>query len=145
MREISFWTQFSGKPAKVVQFLSVTGDIEFDYADVALHGHGLMELQYRDEKGAETHEIRIQEVQSNVGSKRLRIEKRGNFVYLFLRDGVKELHYSGASMWVPLQGSYYVGIGVCSHEKDVVEKATFANVDLETDLAPPAKTTLYST
>ncbi len=267
MREVSFWTQFSGKPAKVVQFLSVTGDIEFDYgvvsmskiaavtslalkwclfaalgspgllasavptglfeghadvgsvahpgileydpaqriytvggsgenvwstadafhfvwkkvtgdvslaadisflskggndhrkavlmvrqsldadsayADVALHGNGLTALQYRDEKGAKTHEIRTQEVQSNIGSKRLRIEKRGNFVYLFLGDGGKELHYSGASIPVPLQGSYYVGIGVCSHDKDAVEKATFANVDLAADLAPVTRTTLYS-
>src|SRR5258708_15468596 len=36
MREVSFWTQFSGKPAKVVQFLSVTGDIEFDYGVVSM-------------------------------------------------------------------------------------------------------------
>src|SRR5258708_15170315 len=36
MREVSFWTQASGKPAKVVQFLSVTGDIEFDYGVVSM-------------------------------------------------------------------------------------------------------------
>jgi TolB protein len=64
---------------------------------------------------------------------------------LFLEDGGKELHYSGASMRVPLQGTYYVGIGVCSHNKDIVEKAAFANVDLAADLAPVAKVTLYST
>src|SRR5258707_502411 len=76
---------------------------------------------------------------------RLRIEKRGNFVYLFLGDGDREMRFSGASIQVPLQGTYYVGIGVCSHDKDVVEKAVFANVDLAEGLAPVAKTTLYST
>jgi hypothetical protein len=116
------------------------------YADVALHGNGLTALQYRDEKGAATHEIQTQETQPNIaGSERLRIEKRGNFVYLFLGDGGKELHYSGASMRVPLEATYYVGIGVSSHDQDVVEKAVFANVDLARDLAPVAKTTLYST
>src|SRR5450759_1696612 len=62
-------------------------------------------LQYRDEKGAATHEIQTHEIQANIaGSGRLRIEKRGNFVYLSLGDGGKELHYSGAAMRVALQG-----------------------------------------
>ncbi|MGA7631384.1 MAG: hypothetical protein WCB11_11485, partial [Terriglobales bacterium] len=51
----------------------------------------------------------------------------------------------GASMRVPLQGTFYVGIGICSHDKDVVGKAVFANVQLAENLAPVAKTTLYST
>jgi TolB protein len=47
---------------------------------------------------------------------------------------------------VPLEGSFYVGIGVCSHDKDVVEKAMFSNVEVAN--SPTASTTepkLYST
>ena len=111
------------------------------YADVALHGSGLTSLQYRDEKGGVTREI-----QANIASpKRLRIEKRGNFVFVFLGDGAKDLHFSGASIQVPLQGSYYIGLGVCSHDQDVVEKAAFTNVDLAENLPPTEKATLYST
>ena len=143
---ISFLGKGGNEHRKAVLMVRQSLDADSVYADVALHGNGLTALQYRDEKGAATHEIQTQETQPNVaGTERLHIEKRGNFVYWFLRDGGKELHYSGASMRVPLEGTYYVGIGVCSHEKDGVEKAVFANVDLAADLAPVAKTTLYST
>jgi TolB protein len=125
---------------KAVLIVRQSLDGDSVYADVALHGSGLTSLQYRDEKGGMTHEI-----QANVDSpKRLRIEKRGDFAYVFLGDG-KDMHYSGASIRVPLEGTYYVGIGVCSHDKDVVEKAIFTGVNLAENLAPVAKATLYST
>jgi TolB protein len=154
--DISFLGKGGNEHRKAVLMVRQSLEADSAYADVALHGNGMTALQYRDEKGAATHEIQTQEIQTQeiqtqeiqaniAGSKWLRIEKRGHFVYLFLGDRGKELHYSGASMQVPLQGTYYLGIGVCSHDKDVVEKAVFANVDLGVDLAPVAKTTLYST
>jgi TolB protein len=131
---------------KAVLMVRQSLDADSVYADVALHGNGLTALQYRDETGAATHEIQTQEIHEYIpGPTRLRIEKRGDFVYLFSRDSAMDMHYSGASIRVPLQGTYYVGIGVCSHDKDAVEKAVFANVDLSGDLGPVGKTTLYST
>src|SRR5271169_5396055 len=56
------------------------------------------------------------------------------------------LQMAGGSMRVSLTEPFYVGIGVCSHDKDVVETAVFSNVDLQ--VQPPAeaaKPTLYST
>jgi len=124
--------------------LMVRQDLDADsvYADVALHGNGLTSLQFRDEKGAATHEI-----QSNItGPARLRIEKRGDYVYLFLATGGNQLKPSGASMRIPLHGAYYVGIGVCAHDKDAVEKAVFSNVNVEAVNTPlNAQVTLYST
>ena len=149
--DISFLSKGGNDHRKAVLMLRQSLDADSVYADVALHGSGMTALQYRDEKGAptreiQTHEIETHETQAKVaGLKRMRIEKRGKFVYLFLSDGGKDLHYSGASIPVPLSGTYYVGIGVCSHDKDAVERAVFANVDLAPDLAPVAKTTLYST
>src|SRR6266481_9227997 len=149
--DVSFLSKGGNEHRKAVLMVRQSLDADSAYADVALHGNGLTALQYRDEKGAATREIQTQEIETHetqanlAGPKRLRIEKRDNFVYLFLADGGKELHYSGASIQVPLQGTYYVGIWVCSHDKDVVEKAVFANVDLAADLAPVEKTTLYST
>ncbi|HEY6301550.1 MAG TPA: hypothetical protein VIX14_00665 [Terriglobales bacterium] len=84
----------------------------------------------------------------NSSAERLRIEKRGDFVYLFLGNPGKDLHYSttlALRCGFPLEGAYYVGIGVCSHDKDAAEEALFANVDPAGDLAPVGKTTLYST
>ena len=143
--DISFLGKGGNEHRKAVLMVRQSLEADSAYADVALHGNGLTALQYRDEKGATTHEIQTQEVQEYIPlPKHLRIEKRGNFVYLFLGDGGKEVHYSGASISVPLQGTYYVGIGVCSHDKDAMEKAAFANVDLAANLAPVAKTTLSS-
>jgi TolB protein len=144
--DISFLSQGGNEHRKAVLIIRQSLDADSAYADVALHGNGLTALQYREEKGGATHEVIANQPQANrAGPKRLRIEKGGDFIYLFLGDGAKELHYSGASTRVPLQGPYYVGIGVCSHDKDVVEKAVFTSVDLATDLVPVAKTTLYST
>jgi len=48
-------------------------------------------------------------------------------------------------MRIPLRGTFYAGIGVCAHDKDVVEKASFANVELEAlAAASSAPPTLYS-
>ena len=95
----------------------------------ALHGEGLTSMQFRDAKGGATHEI-----QSNLSApSRLRIEKRGDFIYMFLASAPGEpLRPSGASIKLPIEGTFYVGIGVCSHDKNAVEKAVFSNVEIAT-------------
>lgn len=124
--------------------LMIRQDLDGDsaYADVALHGVGLTSLQYRETKGAVTHEI-----QSNISSpSRLRLEKRGNYVYLWLAARGEKLRPAGAAMRVYLQGPAYVGIGVCSHDKDAVTQAVFSNLELKTLPAVKSseKLTLYS-
>lgn len=97
------------------------------YADVALHGVGLTALQFREAKGAVTHEV-----EANISApKRLRIEKRGNYFYMFLGEG-KHLALAGGSPLIRLKAPFYVGLGVCSHDKNRVETAVFSNVDLKT-------------
>lgn len=100
-------------------------DLEPDsaYIDVALHGDGLTSLQFRESKGALTHEIQA----NRVAPRHFRLEKRGPSVYLHL-----ESQFSGASHRMTLQDPFYVGLAVCSHNKDVSETATFSNVTLET-------------
>jgi WD40 repeat protein len=127
---------------KAVLMVRQSLDADSAYADVALHGNGLTSLQYRDEKGVATHEI-----QANIsGPKKLRLEKRGDYVYLWLAVDGSELHPAGASIRVPLTGDFYVGIGVCSHDKDVVEKAVFSNLSQEPlASASDKQPALYST
>jgi WD40 repeat protein len=117
-------------------------DADSVYIDVALHASGLTSLQFRDEKGAITREI-----QSNISApKRLRIAKRGDYVYMSLAADGGEPKVAGGWLRIPLQGPFYVGLGVCSHDKDVVEKAAFSNVELTQPAAHEAgKSTLYST
>jgi len=115
-------------------------DADSEYADAALHGDGLVALQYRDAKGETTHDIH-----SNVTApKRIGLERRGDTVTMFVSGGDGKMHPAGGSVRVELKGSYYVGIGVCSHEKDAVETAVLSNVDLGAPYAN-ANATLYST
>jgi hypothetical protein len=127
---------------KACLMLRQTLDADSAYVDVAVHGDGLTSLQFRESKGAATHEI-----QSNVRSPRkLRIEKRGKYTRLFLGAGDEDPRYSGAAARITLEDAFYVGIGICSHNKDVVEQAVFARVELTAPLpASPGRPVLYST
>ena len=75
----------------------------------------------------------------------VRIEKRGDYFYAFVSGSDGKLQVAGASTKLALTGPFYIGIGVCAHDKDVVEKAVFSNVKLVS--LPPAtgKPVLYST
>jgi TolB protein len=140
--DISFAGKGVNEHRKAVLMIRQSLDADSAYADVALHGNGLASLQYRDEAGATTHEI-----QANVSApKRVGIEKRGGYFAMSLAGIDGEFHLAGGSTRVALKEPFYVGIGVCSHDKDVVEKAVFSNVELKA--LPPmavAASTLYST
>jgi TolB protein len=140
--DIAFPEKGGNPHRKAVLMIRQSLDADSPYADVALHGDGLASLQFRDARGSATHEI-----QSNLSApRRLRLEKRGDFIYVFVAAAAGEpLRPSGASIKLPMQGSFYVGIGVCSHDKDVVEKAVFSAVDVATPAAGAVPPVLYST
>ena len=139
--DISFLTKIGNEHKKAVLMLRQSLDADSVYADVALHASGLTSLQFRDEKGAITREI-----QSSLSApKRLRIAKRGDYVYMSLADD-GDPKVAGGWLRIPLQGAFYVGLGVCSHDKDVVEKAVFSNVELkQPPVVEAGKPVLYST
>jgi TolB protein len=117
------------------------------YADIALHGNGLLALQYRDENGGTTREIK-----SNLSPRdqnaapssapqpaiRLRLTRRGDYLYMSVGPPGEAPHYDGEAMRVPLKGDFYAGIGVCAHDKNAVEEANFSNVQLHT-LSPTSE------
>jgi TolB protein len=131
------------------------------YVDIALHGNGLLTLQYRDEKGGTTREIKsaspslvgistgtgANPVTTKLAQALLRLTRRGNYVYMSvgppMRGDVPT--YDGESIRVPLGGEFYVGIGVCAHDKDAVEEATFSSVGLENLPSSTGQPILYST
>jgi TolB protein len=137
--DISFIGAGGNPHRKAVLMVRQSLDADSPYADVALHGVGLTSLQFRLEKGATTHEVEA----SESAPKRLRIIKRGDYLYMVLGDD-SGLHASGASIKLPLHGDFYVGIGVCSHDKDVAEKAVFSNISLKPLRPPTAEPVLYS-
>jgi TolB protein len=139
---ISFLNAGGNEHKKAVLIFRQSMDADSVYADLALHASGLTSLQFREEKGAVTREI-----QSSISApKRLRLAKRGDYVYMSLAEADAEPELAGGWLRIPLQGTFYVGIGVCSHDKNAVEKAVFSNVELATALpAQAGKPALYST
>jgi TolB protein len=113
------------------------------YVDAAIHGSGLTALQYRRDKGDTTQDIEF----NNGAPQRLRLEKRGDTITLFLSMHGELLHQAGASIRLHFNGAFYAGLGVCSHNQEAVEQATFAHVELQPLTAPatPASEVLYST
>ncbi len=80
------------------------------YVDAALHGDGLTSLQFREAKGAATHEV-----QANVSApRRLCIEKQGKYVRLYLARMGEKPSFSGAAVRITFVEPFYVGLGVCA-------------------------------
>ena len=125
--DISFLGKGAQEHRKAVLMVRQSPDADSAYADIALHGNGLTSLQYREEKGAATHEI-----QSDISApKRLRLVKRGAYFSMWLADENGKFQLASGSTRIALQEPFYVGIGICSHDANVVEKAVFSNVSVE--------------
>jgi len=126
---------------KAVVMLRQSLDPDSPYIDVAQHGNAIAALQYRDEKGGLTNEI-----QSNITNpKRVRLLKRGDYVYMALAGDDGVFHPAAGWIRIPFSGPFYAGIGVSAHNKDFTEKAVFTNVEI-TAGSPPASAApiLYS-
>lgn len=120
---------------KAVLAVRQTLDSGAVYADAALHADGLTSLQWRDAPGAATHEVQS----AVVGPTRLRIEKRGEYVSMYVAQGTEPLRPSGGAAKLPLGATFYVGLGVTAHDATRIETATFSDVRVER-LAPVSDT-----
>lgn len=125
--DISFLGAGKNEHRKAVLMVRQSMDADAAYADVAIHGNGLTSLQFRDGKGEATHEV-----QTVVNApRRVKIEKSGAYFTMWVAGEDGKFQLAGASPRIELKEPFYVGIGVCSHEKDVVEKAEFSKVEME--------------
>ena len=91
-------------------------------ASVVLHGDGLISLQFRRTKGANIEEKRPTLKAPNV----LQLERKGdNYIMSVAQFGDP---FISEQVSLDLGDEVYVGLFVCSHNKDVTEKAVFNNV-----------------
>ncbi len=138
--DISFPNSGGNEHKKAVLMLRQSLDADSIYADVALHGNGLTSLQFRDEKGGITSEV-----ESKMSAPaRLRITRLGKYVYISLAQQGSDVHFAAGSVRVALDGEIYAGIGVCSHDKNVTEQATFSNVEIKNLPAASVQPVPYS-
>ena len=108
------------------------------YVDIAVHGDGLTSMQFRETKGGLTHEVK-----SNILAPRSALlQKKGEYVSMQLASEDGDLSLAGGSLRLMFEEPFYIGLGVCSHNDDVIETIKFSNVavnKLEDKSIPPMK------
>ena len=131
---IAFLDKGGNAHKKAVLMFRQSLDADAAYVDAALHGDGLTSLQSRLEKGSATHEV-----QANISApSRLRLEKRGAYIYMWVAGAGEPFRLAGGTARLPFDGPFYIGLGVCAHDKDAMETAIFSNVAIK-QLEPSAK------
>jgi catechol 2,3-dioxygenase-like lactoylglutathione lyase family enzyme len=113
------------------------------YIGVAQHGSGLMALQFRRQRGANSEDVEL-----NIeGPKSIQIVKQGDLFTMYVSMKGEPLHPVGASVELHLEEPFYVGLGAVSHDVNTTDKVEFARVSLQRIAPVPttAKQVVYST
>lgn len=125
--------------------LVIRQDLDDDSKEalVALHGAGMIHLAQRPEKDARVKDMEYRiggrglpggtspDSLVTVNARRIGIEKRGDSFALFVSLEGEPMHQFGPPITLHLDGSFYVGIGFCSHLPDKSDTAVLSNVVLE--------------
>jgi hypothetical protein len=122
---------------KIGIMIRETLDSDAKYADISIHGDGLNSLQWRPEKGGTTVEIAsVVKMPDHII-----LERRGNNIIMKTAVGqwpdkvdtaLKATDYPlGTETTIDLPETCYVGIFICSHVVDKLEKAYFSEVKLK--------------
>ena len=98
-------------------------DADAPYADGVVHGDGLTSLQFRRTKGAITEESRPDIKGADV----LQLERKGT-TFTFSAAKFGEPFVTTEVKDLDLGDEVLVGLALCSHNPDVVERAIFSNV-----------------
>jgi len=100
------------------------------HVTAALHGNGLMSLQFRRKPGAITEEQKSADSLPDADAI-IRLERRDG-VYILSVAQVGDTFVTQRFAGVTLPDTVYVGLFVCSHNATVTERATFRDVHIAT-------------
>jgi len=96
------------------------------HVTAALHGNGLMSLQFRRQSGAITEEIKSADSLPDADAV-IQLERRdGAYIMSVARSG--DTLVTSRLSDVTLPDTVYVGLFVCAHNDTLMERATFSNV-----------------
>jgi hypothetical protein len=144
------WLATGGDPHRKACLMSRESlDPDSAYVDVAVHGNGLISLQFREIKGGATHEIQARQpvvtatgassadlsaaarAQALLTAGRVGLERQGEVFFLTLPEAAGHAQPQGAFMRLRLPQELYVGLAVCAHNDRALEKARFTEVALQ--------------
>ncbi|MDZ4656176.1 MAG: hypothetical protein SH868_01220 [Bythopirellula sp.] len=108
---------------KIGVIMRSSRDEDAPYVDVAIHGDGLVSMQFRRTQGAITEQVEASITYGNV----VQLEKKGN-TYTMSVARFGEEFVTAQVEGLDLGEVVYTGLFVCSHNADVVEEAAFSNV-----------------
>ncbi len=97
------------------------------------HGVGMIHLAQRPERDVfmKDMQFRFGGTLAGVKAKRIGIEKQGDAIALYISLEGEPMHQFGPPINLHFDGSFYVGIGFCSHLPDKSDTAVISNVILE--------------
>ena len=98
-------------------------DADAPYVDGVVHGDGLTSLQFRRTKGAITAQTEL----AVKGADVLQLERKGS-TYIFSAAKYGDPFTTAEIADVSLGDDVLVGLALCSHNPDVMERATFRDV-----------------
>jgi hypothetical protein len=100
-------------------------DHDAPYADACLHGDGLTSLQFRRRAGGISEQL-----VATPGADVVELERNGQtYTMRSAKSGAPFVTTTLAG--VTLEGDLYVGLFLCSHNVDIVERAAFHDVQFE--------------
>lgn len=113
-----------GDPHRKLGWMARKGlEPDSPYVDVAVHGDGLTSLQFRRTAGGNTEEIKSSRRDADI----IQLERKGEaFIMSVAKFG--EPLVSERLTGVDLGDEVYVGLFVCAHNADAVERGEFENV-----------------
>ena len=122
---------------KIGIMIRETLDGDSKYADISIHGDGLNSLQWRAEKGGTTVEI----ASAIEMPDHITLERRGNKIIMKTAVGSQpdkvdkaqkaDEFPAGTETVINLPETCYVGIFICSHVVDKIEKAYFSEIQIQ--------------
>ena len=119
---------------KVVLMVRQSLDAGSPYADVAIHGDGMMSLQYRTAANQQTRETRS--LVTGPGAT-VRLERHADQFNMVVNKPGQDQDEPPNLTTVVMRDPVYVGIGISSHEALVTESSLVSNVRL--DVTPRTK------
>ncbi len=136
--DVAWVGEGKAKHRKACAMVRQSLDADAPYADVAVHGDGLIALQYRKAKGGITYSVPT----SIKAPATVQLERDGNIFTVSVARPGQPFQPIGA-VTVELADPVYVGLAVCSHNAKVAETAIFSNVKLTHRLPAKGETRVH--